>query len=61
METERDQPPAQRCIRSMKKSGKLAVALLAAILGVSLLLWGKRQEGQDTPTPPAADTAARSP
>jgi stage III sporulation protein AG len=45
----------------MKKSGKLAVALLAAILGVSLLLWGKRQEGQDTPTPPAADTAARSP
>ena len=61
METTHEQPSAQRCVRSLRKSGKLAVALLAVALGAALLLWGNRQEKKETVTPPAADTAARSP
>lgn len=46
------QPPAQRCVKSMKKSGKLAVALAGIILGIILLFFGNRA-GKDTldPTP----------
>ena len=46
------QPPAQRCVTSMKKSGKLAVALVGIALGALLLFFGNRA-GKDTadPTP----------
>ena len=46
------QPPAQRCVTSMKKSGKLAVALVGIVLGALLLFFGNRA-GKDTadPTP----------
>lgn len=32
----------RRCMRAMRKSGKLAVALLGVVLGAVLLLWGNR-------------------
>ena len=44
------QPPAERCVKSMKKSGKLAIALAGVILGVLLLFFGNRA-GKDTPDP----------
>lgn len=46
------QPPAERCVKSMKKSGKLAIPLAGVILGVLLLFFGNRA-GKDTsdPTP----------
>ena len=44
------QPPAQRCVKSMKKSGKLAVALVGILLGALLLFFGNRA-GKDTADP----------
>lgn len=44
------QPPAERCVKSMKKSGKLAVALVGVLLGVFLLFFGNRV-GKATPDP----------
>ena len=41
------QPPAERCVKSMKKSGKLAVALVGILLGALLLFFGNRA-GRDT-------------
>ena len=49
------QPPAQRCVKSMKKSGKLAVALAGILLGALLLFFGNRA-GRDT-----SDTAPTAP
>jgi stage III sporulation protein AG len=49
------QPPAERCVKSMKKSGKLAVALVGILLGGLLLFFGNRA-GKDTP-----DTAPNAP
>lgn len=62
MTTSYQQPPAERCVKSMKKSGKLAIALVGVLLGVLLLFLGNRA-GKDTadPTPDApTETAARS-
>lgn len=41
------QPPADRCVKSMKKSGKLAVALAGILAGALLLFFGNRT-GKDT-------------
>lgn len=62
MTTMYQQPPAERCVKSMKKSGKLAVALLGIIAGVLLLLFGgrlgeKNRENRD-PSPTAQDATA---
>lgn len=55
------QPTSERCVKTMKKSGKLAVALICALLGGGLLLFGSRV-GKDTqttqPEPPAEASAA---
>ncbi len=45
-------PTPERCVASMKKSGKLAVAVIAVAVGVLLLLVGNRRSTPDTdPTP----------
>jgi protein-tyrosine-phosphatase len=53
------QSSPERCVTSMKKSGKLAVALLFVALGAVLLLFGSRA-GKDsdtgTPDPPVTST-----
>ena len=56
------QPPAERCVTSMKKSGKLAVALAGILLGALLLFFGNRAGKKSTdPTPNApTETSARS-
>jgi stage III sporulation protein AG len=48
------QPPAERCAKSMKKSGKLVIALVGVLLGALLLFFGNRvgKESND-PTPSA--------
>ena len=52
-----------RCVRSMKKNGKLAVALLCMLFGAALLLFGNRftrkdESGTGSPAPPTpAQTA----
>lgn len=56
------QPTApERCVRSMKKSGKLAVALLCVAAGAILLLFGNRV-GKDTASMPEApaESSART-
>ena len=56
MEAYYNQEAPERCVKAMKKSGKLAVAMIAVALGVLLLLLGNRagkQESTDTSgTPP---------
>ena len=47
MTTTYEQPTPERCVKSMKKSGKLAVALFFVAVGVFLLLFGNRV-GKDT-------------
>ena len=47
MNTTYEQPAPERCVKSMKKSGKLAVALFFVAIGVFLLLFGNRV-GKDT-------------
>lgn len=51
------QPSAERCVKSMKKSGKLAVALVGIALGAVLLFFGNRAGKENTDptlnTPPA--------
>jgi stage III sporulation protein AG len=55
------QPPADRCVKSMKKSGKLAVALAGILAGVLLLFFGNRA-GKDTATlPPSTPSEATAP
>ena len=53
------QTSPERCVTSMKKSGKLAVALLFVALGAVLLLFGSRA-GKDSdtgaPDPPVTST-----
>ena len=52
---------SERCVRSMKKSGKLAVALLCVAAGAILLLFGNRV-GKDTASMPEApaESSART-
>lgn len=42
------QSPAERCAKSMKKSGKLVIALVGVLLGALLLFFGNRA-GMNTP------------
>ncbi len=54
-------PAAGKCAASMKKSGKLAIALLVAAVGVLLLLIGNRSTAEtDTPTPDEPPAGAQS-
>ena len=54
-----EQPAPERCVKSMKKSGRLGIAFLFVAVGVFLLLYGNRG-GKDTttqsPTPSEAFT-----
>lgn len=58
-----EETTSARCVRSMKKNGKLAVALLCMLLGAALLLFGNRftqkdESGTGSPAPPTpAQTA----
>lgn len=40
------QPPAERCVASMKKTGKLTVGIVGVLAGVLLLLIGNRVTGK---------------
>jgi hypothetical protein len=51
---------AGRCVKSMKKSGKLAVALMGVLLGAALLLFGNRWGGKDQAAAPDAPSAVAS-
>ncbi len=56
-------PTAERCVTSMKKSGKLVIAVIGILLGVALLLFGNHRASQSpdpTPTTPPTDAEARS-
>ena len=56
------QPTApERCVKSMKKSGKLAVALLCVAVGALLLLVGNRVGKEpETATPEPSDRTTRA-
>ena len=55
------QSSPERCVTSMKKSGKLAVILLFVALGAVLLLFGSRAgKDTDTGTPDPPVTSART-
>ncbi len=47
MEVNYNQESPERCVKAMKKSGKLAIALVAIALGVILLLHGNRVGKKD--------------
>ena len=47
MEMNYNQESPERCVKAMKKSGKLAIALVAIALGVILLLHGNRVGEKD--------------
>ncbi len=56
-------PGPEKCVTSMKKSGRLTVAVLGVLIGVTLLFIGNRTWGNRTdPTPdaPAAGAEERS-
>ena len=48
MESYYNQESPERCVKAMRKSGKLAVAAVAVALGVILLLLGNRAGKQDS-------------
>ena len=53
----------EKCVSSLKKSGKLTVALFCVLLGVGLLLFGNRmvkEEADDTPDTPAPGSEIRA-
>ena len=56
MNTSYQQPDAERCVKTMKHSGKLAVALMATLLGVVLLIWGSRNGQRSDTSAPASPT-----
>ena len=47
MESYYQQDTAGRCVKVMKKSGKLAIAIGGIVLGAILLFWGNREGGED--------------
>ena len=58
MEYSYEQPAPERCVKAMKKSGKLAIAVGGVLLGALLLFIGNRSGRTDTdPTPSAPPTA----
>ncbi len=53
----------EKCISSLKKTGKLTVALVGVLLGVGLLIFGNRLTGKDadaTPDTPAPGAEVRA-
>lgn len=53
----------EKCVASLKKSGKLTVAILGILLGVGLLLFGNRlvkEETDDTPDTPEPGSEIRA-
>ena len=61
MNTSYQQPDAERCVKTMKHTGKLAVAVIAALLGVVLLILGSRSgEENDTAMPASPGTSTPS-
>lgn len=57
MEYSYEQPAPERCVKSMKKSGKLAIALVGILLGVLLLFIGNRTGKADAdPAPVLPET-----
>ena len=63
MEFDYQQEAPGRCVKAMKKSGKLAIAVMGIALGVILLLFGNRvgKETDDaTPDAPPGGTVTRT-
>lgn len=61
MTTSYQQPAAERCVKSMKKSGKLAIALVGILIGALLLFWGNRAKDTADATPDVpAEASVRS-
>ena len=61
METYYRQESPERCVKAMKKSGKLAVALIGIALGVLLLVFGNRAGNtSESPDPSALPEGAVS-
>ena len=56
------QTSPERCVKSMKKSGKLAVALVCVALGTLLLLYGSRvgKHTDSTTSDPPPEASART-
>ena len=61
MTTTYQQPSSERCVRSMKKSGKLAIALILLAVGALLLLLGNRAGKDTSPTMPDGPTEVDTP
>lgn len=57
MESYYQQESPERCVKAMKKSGKLAIAIMGVALGVILLLFGsragKKEDASPTDRPPS--------
>ncbi len=54
---------AEKCARSLGKTGKLTVAVICLMLGVGLLLFGNHRasgDADETPTPPEAGAEVRA-
>ncbi len=63
MESYYQQESPERCVKAMKKSGKLAIALIGIALGVILLLFGNRagkKNDDATPDAPPGGTVTRT-
>ena len=63
MEYSYEQPAPERCVKAMKKSGKLAIALVGILLGALLMFVGNRVGRTDTdpaPTAPEASEVTRT-
>ena len=63
MEYSYQQPAPERCVKAMKKSGKLAIAVVGVLLGALLLFFGNRSgqaSAESTPTPSESSVVTRS-
>ncbi len=59
MEYSYEQPAPERCVKAMKKSGKLAIAVVGVLLGVLLMFIGNRVgKNHADPLPTAPETSA---
>lgn len=58
MESYYQQDTTGRCVKAMKRSGKLAIAIGGIILGAVLLFFGNRAGKEDADTTPTAPPAA---
>lgn len=58
MEYSYEQPAPERCVKAMKKSGKLAIAVGGVLLGALLLFIGNRAGKTDSDPTPATPPAA---